>query len=54
MKGFIKSGAAAKEKTERKKKKKKGPGAGDAPGALYESLKRVDAHDRYEDEIDQL
>jgi len=30
VKGFIKSGAAPKEKTERKKKKKKAPGASDA------------------------
>lgn len=55
VKGFIKSGAGAgKEKTVGKKKKKKGSGAGDDEGAFYESVNRVDAHDRYENEIDEL
>jgi len=56
VKGFIKSGAAApKDKTDRKKKRKKNQGpVGESQGTLYESLNRVDAHDRYDNEIDQL
>lgn len=52
VKGFIKTGTASKEKTIRKKnKKKKGVDDEDEP---YETVPRLDKHNKYENEIDQL
>lgn len=49
MKGFISAGAAAQQKGKKKRKKKD---AND--GALYESVRKIDQHSKYEDEIDAL
>lgn len=52
MKGFIKSGAPNPQKGKKKKKKKKDDSS--ESGALYESIKKIKVHDKYNNEIDAL
>ena len=49
VKGFIQAGATTQQKGKKKRKKKD---AND--GALYESVKKIDQHSKYENEIDAL
>ena len=57
VKGFIKAGTTApKEKKDKKKKKKKGKHSkeSNSNGKLYDSIRQIAAHDKYDNEIDAL
>ena len=52
VKGFIKSGGQGQQKGKKKKKKKVQDGGQD--GGLYESIRKIKTHDKFENEIDDL
>ena len=53
VKGFIKTPGAKQPPSKKKRGKKKKKGDND-PGAVYEVLRKVPAHKKYENEIDLL